>query len=225
MATRRSERNLQPKVARILRNAAKYHAKYYKVQTFGGPSLHFHRRALGLEGSVNQANRAELIYAVLSSWGMHRMGKGGSKMQPFAVFRKSLDALRPDITAARRLRPGKVGPKGWARLKHIFRSVKVMASGTTLVGNSKVMAHVLPNIVAPIDRQYTLKFLFGSTYLQNDIRKEWSLMRKILEDFFFSVVCDCGFVAQATKWQSSGRYSWDTSLLKIADNLVIGAMK
>ena len=53
MATPRLKRDLSGKVSDILNNAEKYHGQFYDVKTFGGPSLHFHRRALGLEGKVS----------------------------------------------------------------------------------------------------------------------------------------------------------------------------
>ena len=91
--------NLALKVDDVLKNTTQYHAKYYSVKTFGGPSLYFHRRALGFSGKVNAVIRNELIYAVLTSWGMHRMGRNGSKMQPFDVFEKSVQSLLVQIDA------------------------------------------------------------------------------------------------------------------------------
>lgn len=36
-------------------------------------------------------------------------------------------------------------------IKRNIHGYKIMASGTTIVGNLKVMAHMIPNIIAPID--------------------------------------------------------------------------
>jgi len=59
-----------------------------------------------------------------------------------------------------------------------------MASGTSLIGHSKVMAHLMPNIVPPIDREYTLNFLKGHSQIQNGLDGEWDLMRSIIEGLF-----------------------------------------
>lgn len=52
-------------------NCETYHNDYYEGKKFSGPSLHFHRRALSTTpGEI----KTEMVYAVLVSWGMHRMG-------------------------------------------------------------------------------------------------------------------------------------------------------
>jgi len=215
-----------PKVRDILQNGHTYHEEYYAAETFGGPSLHFHQRALGLRGEVSESLKPELIYAVLSSWGMHRMGKGGPKMNAFDRFANSVKLMSDDLETLRLCSPASMTMESWSRLKRVFEGIQVMASGTSLVGNSKVMAHLLPNIVSPIDREYTLEFLFGNKNIQNDLNEEWLLMRKILEEFFHPIVNDRAFQRTAALWISSQtRYPWDTSILKVADNLVIGAMK
>lgn len=202
MSQRHTAVDLIPKVRRILQNGHTYHEEYYAAETFGGPSLHFHRRALGLNGEVSESLRLELIYAVLSSWGMHRMGKGGSKMKAFDTFANSVKFVHDDLEVLHVFSPASMTSESWSRLKRVFEGIEVMASGTSLVGNSKVMAHLLPNIVVPIDREYTLKYLFGSGDIQNDLNLEWLLMRKILEEFFYPVVNDRAFQRTAGVWIS-----------------------
>jgi hypothetical protein len=215
----------QRDVQDIVANAAQYHEKYYAVKNFGGPSLYFHLRALEMAGK-DYDRCLEYIYAVLTSWGMHRMGSGGSKMQPFEIFQASMLRLREPIALAKLIRHEAVTEEDWAVLREIFAGIRVMASETRIVGNSKVMAHLLPNIVPPIDREYTLKFLKGNGMIRNGIDHEWPLMRRIIEGFFIPVARDKGFRNQAELWMADqDRYPWDTSLLKVVDNLVIGAMK
>src|SRR5262249_40947513 len=98
--------------------------------------------------------------------------------------------------------------------------------GTSLVGNSKVMAHALPNLVAPVDREYTLRFLFGSTSIANDLDREWEKLQAILREFFYPVVRAEPFKLKDPEWQEKpGEFRWATAPLKIADNLVIGLLK
>ena len=100
-----------------------------------------------------------------------------------------------------------------------------MESGTSLVGNSKVMAHLLPNLVPPVDRQYTLQFLFGNGRIKNG-SEEWTMLKKALDHFFYPVFRDPRFQAKAVKWRADkNRSNWDTSDLKIVDNLLIGLLK
>ncbi|MGI6379287.1 MAG: hypothetical protein ACOX2R_00720 [Anaerolineae bacterium] len=226
MAQKRMDADLRSKVRDIVAHADAYHDRYCAANRFGGPSLYFHRRALGLEGQVSGCAQTELVYAVPASWGMHRMGAGGSKMQPFDRFEQSLRPLNGDLAALQQVHPADMTPGEWRCLERIFKGIRVMATNTSLVGNSKVMAHLLPNLVAPIDREYTLKYLFGSNNIQNDLDSEWWLLQKIHSEFFYAVANDAGVRAKAHRWLADqATYPWDTSILKVVDNLLIGAMQ
>lgn len=214
------------KVREILANAEKYHDAYYKAETFRGPSLYFHERALATRYDPASLPHLEYVYATLASWGMHRMGRGGSKMRSFEVLSQSVEALKGRIAEAQTFDFREMSEIKWAILKEIFSGVKVMASGTTLVGNSKVMHHMLPNVIPPIDREYTLWFLVGNTKVKNDLEIEWILMKEIISDFFIPVASDTAFFGKAEQWMRRRTdYPWDTSVLKVVDNLVIGSRK
>ena len=214
------------KVSEILSNAEKYHGAYYKAETFRGPSLYFHERALATRYDPTSLTHLEYVYATLASWGMHRMGRGGSKMRSFEALSQSVQALNGRILEAQTFDFNEMTEIKWAILKEIFCRVKVMASGTSLVGNSKVMHHMLPNIIPPIDREYTLRILRGNTTIRNDLEGEWILMREIISQFFIPVASDTIFYSKAEQWiKTKEDYPWDTSVFKVVDNLVIGSRK
>lgn len=214
------------KIADVVGNAHKYHKAYYLAETFRGPSLYFHQRSLATRQSLDFRLHAEYIYATLASWGMHRMGRRGSKMRSFDEFWGSLAPMKKLILEAKRIDYRRIRASEWGLLERIFRGIRVMASGTTLVGNSKVMAHMLPDMVPPIDREYTLRYLRGSTSIRNDIDGEWQLMREIIEAFFIPIAQNDNFRRQANRWMShQAEYPWDTSVFKVIDNMVIGAGK
>jgi hypothetical protein len=211
---------------RLLQSLDVAHAAYYRTATFGGPSLHFHLRALEAGKDADFGRFAESSYAVLAAWGMHRMGRGGSKMREFETFRASLEPLWPAVLRLQRAAPEGLGEAGWREMGEVFRGIRCMATGTSLVGNSKVMAHALPNLVAPVDREYTLRFLFGSTNIANDLEREWEKLQMILRGFFYPILRAESFQLKAREWQDRrAEFRWDTSRLKIADNLVIGLRK
>jgi hypothetical protein len=221
-----SPEKLREKTVDMLVNCEKYHEAYYKAETFRGPSLYFHQRALETHRSPGSLAHLEYVYATLASWGMHRMGKGGSKMQSFDTFRRSIEVLGDRLTEAQTFNFREMNDRKWALLRDIFQSLAVMASGTSIVGNSKVMHHILPNIVPPIDREYTLWYLVGNKSIKNDLDSEWKLMKDIISDFFIPVASNREFELTAIGWIArKDQYPWDTSLLKIVDNLVIGSKK
>jgi len=214
------------KIADILDNSERYHEAFYKADTFRGPSLYFHHRALETRQLPLSIKHLEFIYATLASWGMHRMGKKGSKMQSFEVFQHSIEFLQGLLVEAQRFDIRKMNDQDWATLKKIFEGLNIMASGTSLVGNSKVMHHILPNVVPPIDREYTLWYLLGNKTIKNDLESEWGLMKKIISGFFIPVVSNQEFESMAVCWISRrDKYPWDTSPMKVVDNLVIGSKK
>lgn len=218
--------NYNNKIREILSNAENYHDAYYKAETFRAPSLYFHQRALATRYAPVSFTHLEYVYATLASWGMHRMGRSGSKMRSFEVFSQSVQTLKGRIAEAQNFDFREMSEINWAILKEIFFGVKVMASGTTLVGNSKVMHHMLPNVIPPIDREYTLWFLRGNTTIRNDLEAEWLLMKEIISQFFIPVSSDMTFYSKAEQWMKRNEeYPWDTSIFKVVDNLVIGSKK
>jgi hypothetical protein len=199
------------------------HDAYYRASIFNGPSLYFHLQALEAQRKNEFHLFAQLVYAVLAAWGMHRMGPGGSKMREFGEFRDSLAKVWPLAQELKSHGPEDLQKEGFASLEKIFTGVSVMASGTSLVGNSKVLAHLLPNLIPPVDRAYTLQFLYGHGRIANAIGEEWRRLHDMLVHFFYPVVLSAQFREKAARWAERGDlFKWDTSPLKIADNLVIG---
>lgn len=147
-------------------------------------------------------------------------------MQPFDIFLTSAGALRDRIAVCQGFAPDEMGPDQWATLREVFCGLKVMASGTSIVGNSKVMHHMMPNIAPPIDREYTFRFLRGNTDISNGIDREWSIMRGMIADFFTPVAADASFAAKVSLWMGNAeQHPWDTSTMKVIDNLIIGSRK
>jgi hypothetical protein len=211
---------------RLQQNLESAHAAYYRADTFGGPSLYFHQKALDAACHPDVDRFAECVYATLASWGMHRMGQGGSKMCDFSAFHASLKATWPLVVALRSKRPAELNAEDWANLEALFTGIKCMRTATSLVGNSKVLAHALPNLVPPVDREYTLKFLYGRGDIKNDLAIEWSRLQEILHGFFYPVLLSEPFQQAIRGWvQQRDSFAWDTSELKVIDNLVIGLMK
>lgn len=210
---------------RILDNLEAAHAKYYTDDETPGPGLHFHVRSLDAWKRRDREAFSEYIYAALTAWGMHRLGKNGPKMAEYPEFYNSICAVWDRALELRDKTPGMLTEMDWGGLEAVFKGLHCMKSATRLVGHSKVMAHLLPNLVAPVDRNYTLLFLFGYTGITNDIDGEWQLLRQILQEFFYPIEMHEMFRAKANVWRADqARFPWDTSYLKIIDNLVIGAV-
>lgn len=219
----RPTKRYEDQIANLLDNLDKLHDQFYMDKIFAGPSLYFHRRALQSKDAEGGERTLEYIYATLASWGMHRMGKGGSKMLDFETFKNSVVGLEREIEAATKIDYETVTEANWELLQNIFCNTKVMKSKTSIVGNSKVMAHLIPNIVPPIDRAYTIRYLKET--IRNGHEYEWPLMRNVIENFFIPVASEERFLSRSKNWTADrDRFPWDTSDFKIIDNLIIAAV-
>jgi hypothetical protein len=208
---------------RLLRSLETAHAAYYRAAVFGGPSLHFHLRALAAGEAGDFDRFVEAVYAMLVAWGMHRMGRGGPKMVEFEKFQSSLGSVWPFVLDLRHVKPEELGDAGWRDLEQIFCRIRCMETETSLVGNSKVLAHALPRLIPPIDRRYTLGFLFGKPDIKNGLEAEWKRLQTILRDFFYPLVRSDELRSKTREWMCDrSTFRWDTSPLKVIDNLVIG---
>lgn len=210
----------------VVRNAERYHGAFYDANKFSGPSLYFHRRALAARKRPDFERQLEYVYAALASWGMHRMGPRGAKMVEFDRFEQSLLDLKPQVFDASTLTLDRIREGDWVLIQEIFTRMEVMSSGPITVGNSKVLAHLLPDLVPPIDREYTLHFLRGSKYVPVGPEKQWQLMHDVLVGFFSPIAKSVRFrsIVRRNGWLTDNvAYPWDTSVPKLIDNLVIGA--
>lgn len=147
--------------------------------TFSGPSLYFHERAIARRRTHSSARSLladegflEYVYAVLTAWGMHRMGPQAAKMCEFGEFAASLRVAAPQIDDLWPLRIGRL-PAGSAaevgrRVWRVIQGLRVSMSRTQLVAGSKTLHHVLPDLVPPIDRRYTFRFFTGQLAVRSD---------------------------------------------------------
>ncbi|MEZ5003062.1 MAG: hypothetical protein R2730_08485 [Chitinophagales bacterium] len=203
---------------------------------FGGPSLYFHNRAL--EECTNNPlsdKHLEYIYATLASWGMHRMGKTKTKMVDFHVFRDSILSQKKSIYELMNSRIENLNNNKesiFKELRKICFSIKVSVSDSKIVGNSKALAHILPNLVPPIDRQYTIRFFTqeGTNFVNGNGKLKAVTNFKNIEDEkeIFLIILDktCDFTCHIIKNEDVRVDKiFNTSYPKIFDNFIISYIR
>lgn len=210
------------------------------LQDFGGPSVYFHQQAIAAQAAAFLGDRhIEMTYATLASWGMHRMGDPEdtkAKMVEYDVFRSSILACQPELTALRNERIDNVTADRYRDLilgmKDIYGRLKVSISESTVVAHAKTLAHLLPHLVPPIDRQYTVRFFTqdASEFFTKSGKYRLPQVPKGDDAQFalFSDICgkmkalfDC---CDRTILQVNGQ-GFNTSYPKIIDNLVMAFVK
>jgi hypothetical protein len=212
-------------VSDLVENCCKYHSYFYSTNyknNFKGPIIHFHTRALSSEGQ----EKLEMTYAMLVAWGMHRMG-GGAQMNDYATFIESSADLLMDIEQFKDKTIETITDFEFINFEIVFNKLKPMYSNKKIVAFSKVMAHYLPNIIAPIDNEYTFHFICQQPRRTYPPRNwsEFDLFKEIHIKLIKNVVSNYKFKEAANHWLNNNEFQWDTSLPKIVDNLIIGKIK
>jgi len=207
---------------------------YYSNEIFSGPSVYFHNKVINLmrnndyRSLLENEHFIEYVYATLASWGMHRMGPTGSKMRDFKVFRQSILSNKNLFLELKKSRLEALTDENkedvFPMLKTLFKNLVVMQSGSNLVGNSKVIHHLLPDLVPPIDRQYTIRFFYGdltSKYAPLFHKEEETdLFLEIVD--YFRIICKR---LNLTENDYDKTKPFNTSIPKVIDNAMIGLIQ
>jgi len=201
---------------------------FANAERFSGPSLYFHRRTidsrrdLGSSGAAIESDQfVEFLYATLTSWGMHRMGPGNTKLREFGDICATLRANRDQILslehlALSRLSQGELGVVA-DQVWQLIDSLAISIADAKIVANTKTLHHLLPDLVPPIDRTYTYSFFYGCGKQRTNL----SITER---DAFHEMFTRFHRVATKNVSVLGGLVGpgWNTSETKILDNAVVG---
>jgi len=201
--------------------------KFNKNKKFTGPSVYFHKKTISsirngpYKKLITDDSFLELIYATLTAWGMHRMGSRGAKMLDFESFKSSIIGIKPYLLKLNGFNMTSINDNSMTEikesLKEAFEALRVMDSESKLVGNSKVLHHLLPDLVPPIDRQHTVDFFYGKRMF--NISDETRMFLDIFEKF-----CSIAKRLNLHKDSYIDRGDFCTSVPKLIDNAIVGFM-
>jgi hypothetical protein len=140
---------------------------------FTGPSVHFYERTVRMvrqAHSLRELGKSKLfydyVYATLTGWGMHRMGRRvAAKLTDFSIFRVAVRRLLEEVDDLKKvsicsLTEQETDAVG-SRLARLVETPGITAAGAPLVANAKTLHYLLPDLVPPIDRTYTCRFFYG----------------------------------------------------------------
>jgi hypothetical protein len=157
----------------------------------------------------------EYLYATLAAWGLHYRG---AKLVNFDVFQERVKQQQKNImklqnknilTLKEEERPELV-----ESLWEIMESISVSESQTQLIAGSKTLHHLLPRIIPPIDRRYSLRFFYGEG-------RSPSYPDKHTFTEIYPVYCD---IASENRNEINSLLGneFNTSETKIIDNAIVG---
>lgn len=162
----------------------------------------------------------ELIYVTLSAWNMNSRG---AKLSDFIDFKKSLLLHKKEIETLKNVKLGEMNEEDalqiYPKIKQLFHELNLVQRGKPkLVTFSKTMHFLLPNLIMPIDRTYTLNFFFGHTNLNKDEEKQLQILWEI--------------VKATNNYAKNNKYllkfedkTWNVNIPKIIDNIIIGYVR
>jgi hypothetical protein len=145
------------------------------------------------------------------------MGKGNTKLRDLPVIIESVRCQSPAIKALQNvslleLPPSEVGQTSHA-LWQCLSQLSVSIAEARIVANSKVIHHLLPRLLPPIDRTYTFNFFYSRNMLSISEEVAFSEMYSRLHQ-----------VASANREPilSLVGNGWNTSPTKVIDNAIVG---
>ena len=150
------------------------------------------------------------------------MGKNNAKLCEMSVFRRSIQSKMPALLAMENIRLTTIRPEQLDSLAEwlwdIIADLQVGVGAVKIVSGSKAFHHLLPELVPPVDREYTLRFFFGNKNVTSDNQNAKFL------DIFKAYV----FVANS-RWESIAEAmrrggEMNTSTTKVIDNAIIGCV-
>lgn len=93
------------------------------------------------------------------------MGKKGAKLVEYEDFTNSLQANSDMLDSLENYSILELSSEENSSvnisLMRLIDEISISASSTQLVSGSKAFHHILPNLVPPIDRNYTIRFFYG----------------------------------------------------------------
>ena len=215
---------MKARVNELVANFANYCEIFDQAELFTGPSLYFHFKTMNLRRQYRSVSEAinddkflDCIYATLASWGLHRMGQGNTKL---AEFRELTESFRNQTEQIQEIESRRILE---IELQHIdevaqhlwsvISRLKVGIGKTKIVSGSKALHHLLPDLVPPIDREYTIRFFYNHTTLNRGDEKPF----KEMYPRFHHIAISC----RAEIKSRIGR-GMNTSITKVIDNAIVG---
>ncbi|MFA4861414.1 hypothetical protein [Methanoregula sp.] len=148
------------------------------------------------------------------------MGKKGAKLKDFSSFSKAIHNNISKFVSLKTYQLKDLNTNDRSRIfsqiESLFENLDIMETDSCLVGNSKLMHHILPDLVPPIDREHTLMFFFNSKSLLS-YDKEKQKFSEILENYW--TICK-KIDLQYEDYQKYPQFT--SSIPKLIDNAIIG---
>ena len=192
--------------------------RFEKAGPFNASQLSWHHRAIerrremtSIEATVRDTDFLRFLWNTLEAWGMN------ARAARLADRRDFQRAVLGHTTAFVRLQELKIGTLGVSApqiandLWTLIDAIPVTESKNPIVGGTKALHHLLPDLVPPMDRTYTQVFFHW------DVMQFQQKPRIVFSDMF----CYFARIAAVVEPEKYVGPGWRTSATKVLDNAVV----
>lgn len=195
--------------------------KYYR----SGHDLDYYREIIAMQRKakdfaslLNDMNFCKLIYHTLEKWNMNQRG---AKLTSIDNFGKSLLENKSDLVELHErklhlINIERIPDQVIESLRKVFCNLAVMESKRRIVGVSKTLHFLIPDLVMPIDGKFTMLYFYGYNKYSDDAEIEF----KTFNDIFVNTI-EIKSRLNLTELDVDGK-GWNTSIPKLIDNVIIG---
>lgn len=176
-------------------------------------------RQYSLENLLENQAFLSKLYETLEQWDMN---KRAARMVPFDSFADSVRFWKRSLVRIDQYKLHEDIESEFSAiyevLEKVFCSLKVMESKRRIVGVSKALHFLLPDLIMPIDGKYTMDAFYGYNKTSKTAKDEFRTFRDIFERTF-----EIASHLQLAPSDVDG-VQWKTSVPKLIDNAVIGLL-
>ena len=179
-----------------------YHLKTIKQLRAAGSAINAIQKDIFLKS----------LYETLKAWGI---GVRGSKLAPFSKFKETILDFQQQIKELDGIVIDKLGDNVSTISRQLWRLIEgldIVYNKAKVVACTKTLHHILPELVVPIDRQYTQAF-----FSWNGPEFQYEQIKCFREAFQYFV-----HIAKSVSPQKYVGDGWNTSRTKIIDNAIVG---
>ena len=186
-----------------------------------GKIIAMHRTAPGIDSLLDDTTFFRLVWDTLDAWNMNQRGAQLATLRDMtqsitahrAIIRRLYACKLPLITQ------GDIQSAINQPLHDLFCGLHVMASRRRIVGVSKAMHFLLPDLVTPIDGTYTLPYFFGYNRYDSSDEAEYAT--------FHHVFLEAYRITNRLNLTDADvdHENWNTSVPKLIDDAIIGLFK
>lgn len=180
------------------------------------PGLFLYKYLLNYSGRYLSDEHIELVYTTLIAWNMNSRG---AQLNDYKIIRKMLQKNESVLCKLRYIFIENLNREEFSKvlneIEELFSKWKISKTKTQLISFSKTLHFLLPNLVMPIDRKYTLKFFYNKTGINYKSQYyDYCEIQKVLHR-----------TALEYKLSDYLDQNWNLNIPKTFDNAIIGFVK